>query len=43
MASIGHFYAPLKKYYLSERKLSPQFFTLFPSLMTYLVNIKGAL
>ena len=38
-ASIVHFHASFKTYYESKRKLLPQFFTFYVSLMGYLVNI----
>ena len=38
-ASIERFHASYKSCYKSKRKLSPQFFTFYASLMTYLVNI----
>ena len=38
-ASIGHFHASYKSCYEGKRKLSPQFFTFYASLMVYLVNI----
>ena len=38
-ASIGHFHASYKSYYEGKRKLAPQFFTFYASLLAYLVNI----
>ena len=38
-ASIGRFHASLKTYSESKRKLSPQLFTFYVSLMGYLVSI----
>ena len=38
-ARIGRFYASYKSYYEGKRKLSPQFFTFYASLMGYLVSI----
>ena len=38
-ASIEYFYASYKSYYECKRKLSPQFFTFYASLMAYLANI----
>ena len=38
-ASIGRFHASYKSCCEGKRKLSPQFFTFYASLMAYLVNI----
>ena len=38
-ASIGRFHVSYKSYHERRRKLSPQFFTFYASLMAYLVNI----